>query len=123
MKPLLLIIALLFSTPAWAEWEIMVEGKEGDTFRVGFEPTLIEDRYILYYVLHEFIDKDSGSKSFSDVEYYYGRCGLFMTRAAGATPLSRHKINGEIVYVTVYESYAFRPTPNTIEAIILQKSM
>ena len=61
MKPLLLTIALLFSTPALAEWEITLERKEGDTIQVGFEPTLNKYGNIFYYVLDEFIDKDTGS--------------------------------------------------------------
>lgn len=121
MKPLLIIIAVLFSTPAWAEWEIMVEGKGGDTIRVGFEPTLNEYGNILYYVLHEFIDKDTGSKSFSEVLYYKGHCHSFATQAVGATPLSHHKIDGKIGYRSIYESLLFIPKPNTIEAIILKE--
>ena len=121
IKILTFTIALLFSTPAWAKWEIMVAGKEGDTFHVGFEPTLNEYGNVIYYVLHEFIDKDTGSKSFSEVLYYEGNCHAFATQAVGSTPLSYHKINGKIGYHTIYDSLLFRPKPNSLEAIILKK--
>ncbi|ERL47022.1 4-hydroxybenzoate octaprenyltransferase protein [Candidatus Micropelagos thuwalensis] len=121
LKTLVVTIALLFSTPAWAEWEITLEGKEGETIHVGYEPTLNENGNILYYVLYEFIDKDTGSKSFSEVLYYKGHCHSFATQAVGSTPLSHHKINGEIRYLTIYESLLFRPKPKSLEAIILRE--
>ena len=121
LKPIFLTITLLFSTPAWAEWEITLEGKEGETIHVGYEPTLNENGNILYYVLYEFIDKDTGSKSFSEVVYYEGHCHSFATQAVGSTPLSYHKLNGKIGYHTIYDSLLFIPKPNTIEAIILKE--
>ena len=64
MKPLLLTIALLFSTPAWADWTKVSEGKEGDTLYINFKKTIGKKGKIFYWALQDFVVKDSNSDSF-----------------------------------------------------------
>ena len=50
MKPLLLTIALLFSTPAWAEWELFYQDKNIELY-FDLNTIRLKDGYVYYWEL------------------------------------------------------------------------
>ena len=70
MKPLLLTIALLFSTPAWAEWELVVE--QETQYLVDFDRIKKINGYIYFWLLKKYpVPREAGalsSKSYMTVD-------------------------------------------------------
>ncbi|ERL46930.1 Transcriptional repressor NrdR protein [Candidatus Micropelagos thuwalensis] len=50
MKPLFLTIALLFSTPAWAEWELFASGPIAEVY-MDLNSIRIKDGYVFHWEL------------------------------------------------------------------------
>ena len=122
MKPLLLIIALLFSTPAWADWIKVREGKEGDILYVNFKKTIGKKGKVFYWALHDFVVKDSESESFSEVFYYNGDCNKYTSQLLASTSFSGNMGQGDIIFEHLYESLMDPPPPNSNEEIILKEA-
>ena len=122
MKPLLLTIALLFSTPVWAEWTKVREGKEGDTLYINFKKTIGKKGKIFYWALQDFVVKDSDSDNFSEVFYYNGDCNKYTSQLLASTSFSGNMGQGDILFEHLYESLMDPPPPNSTEEIILKEA-
>ena len=76
MKPLLLIIVLLFSTPAWAEWEFVTSNDLGDEYFVEFEKMRKNKGFIYYWRLGNYL-KPSKFGDMSSKIYVQADCNKF----------------------------------------------
>ena len=115
-------IALLFSTPAWAEWTKVSEGKEGGALYVNFKKTIGKNGKVFYWALHDFVVKDSDSESFSEIFYYNGDCNKYTSQLLASTPFSANMGQGDIIFEHLYESLMDPPPPNSTEEIILKEA-
>ena len=67
MKPLILTIALLFSTPAWAKWELVATVPAGEIF-IDFNNVRINDGYVYHWQLSSWKKPIMGNRS---IKLYY----------------------------------------------------
>ena len=81
MKHLTLILTLFFSTlmfssPAYADWEKVGDDAVGNTFYVDFDGMLKNNGYVYYWELQDLLEPNEyGNLSFE--VYYQGDCELF----------------------------------------------
>lgn len=119
---LVIIIIMLFSTPATAGWTKVSEGKEGDTLYVNFKKTVGKKGKIFYWALKGFIVKDSDSDSFSEVFYYNGDCKKYTSQLLASTSFNGNMGQGDILFEHLYESLMDSPLPNSTEEIALKEA-
>ena len=122
LKTLVVTIALLFSTPAFAGWIKVSEGKEGDTLYVNFKKTLGKKGKVFYWGLQDFIVTDSNSDIFSEVLYYNGDCNKYTSQLLASTSFSGNMGQGDILFEHLYERLMDPPPPNSTEEIILKEA-
>ena len=72
MKPLLLTIALLFSTPAWAEWRLIGDNVSGNEIYLDFDKIRAANGYVYYWSLVNFLKPYQGAMSAK--QYFKGDC-------------------------------------------------
>ena len=85
MKPLLLTIALLFSTPSWAEWNWEYVNNYKDTeFYIDFDMIFVDGEYVYYSTLANFAEPKNTNFSdilaLSSITDYKGNCDLFRVK-------------------------------------------
>jgi hypothetical protein len=75
MKKLILIFALLFSTPSYAEWTLVGKSNNGDTNYIDLGRIRKNDGYIYFWVLADYLKPNDGY--ISTKMYLQGDCKLF----------------------------------------------
>ena len=78
MKKLIttLTLLLMFSSPSYAEWEIVAKDMDGNTFYVDFDRIRKVDGFVYFWELVDFV-KPTQYGEFSFREYLQGDCKLF----------------------------------------------
>jgi len=119
LKYLALILILLSSSTAYAEWTEVVENVDGSKLYVDVETIRKHDGYVYFWNLNDFLEPIDDS--LSAVVYWQGDCKIF--KLLGLS-FSEHKEPmgegvGDIETIPDNENEWFYPAPNSSMYIVL----
>ena len=120
MKPLLLTIALLFSTPAWAEWEFL-HSQEGSELYIDYTNIRKKDEYLYFWLLFSWQKPfDDGSQSIQ--VYHKYDCDLGGQKQLQmfhySQPMGRGVVIKDESFTTNEEKWYYPPQDSTYTKLI-----
>jgi hypothetical protein len=73
---LVILFALVFASPSYAEWENVAKSKDGTTFYVDYERIRKHDGYVYWWLLQDLL-KPTKYGDLSQILYQQGDCKVF----------------------------------------------
>jgi len=120
MRVLFLILILLSSSTAYAEWLGMIKNDDGDTYYVDFDRIREIDGYVYYWQLADYV-KPISNEFWSAKTYHQGDCKLFrfkhLTVYFHKEPIGGG--DGKIIYPTNSDKWMY-PPPNSPTEYVLK---